>query len=320
MGFVLWYQKCAFYTSFCTTTTSRFRGCEDPRARRHEAMLLYRSCSNFARSTQFQTDDLTPVLVAATVQRYPGRCICPIFQLSASKRQRRYKRSAKKRMRIDLGDVATGLLRDRLIGRYANVPDAIIETPNGRDVRDQYKADIENHVSGRLNEFRDRQLKWVQKHTALNGCRVLEIGCGTGSSTAALGMAGAIVDGLDIDATALEVARLRCDLHGLSNNINLVELNATGLDRLNKKYELILFYATYQRMTHSERKNSLRKAWDLVCPGGLVGFIECPNRLWYFDTHTTFSNFYNWLPDDLAMDYAHFYERDIFRTEFEDGG
>jgi 2-polyprenyl-3-methyl-5-hydroxy-6-metoxy-1,4-benzoquinol methylase len=221
-------------------------------------------------------------------------------------------------MRVDLDGAAIALLRERLVARYATVPDAIIETSNGRDVREQYRADIENHINGRLNEFRNKQLRWLAKHIPLDGCRVLEIGCGTGSSTVALGVAGAVVDGVDIDAGALEAARLRCNLHELTS-INLFEMNGTEIHQFSEKYDLILFFATFEHMTHCERKNSLAKAWNLLRHGGIVGFIECPNRLWYFDNHTTFANFYNWLPDEMAMDYAHVYARDLFRTEFDDG-
>jgi S-adenosylmethionine-dependent methyltransferase len=178
-------------------------------------------------------------------------------------------------------------------------------------------VDVENHVNGRLIEFTNRQLKWVAKHVALDGCRVLEIGAGTGSATAALGIAGAIVDGIDIDTRALEIARIRCNLHELPN-INLLRMNAVDIDQLNYNYDLILYFATYEHLTLTERKKSLSKAWEMVVPGGLVGFIECPNRLWYYDVHTTFSNFYNWLPDELAIDYAKFYEREGFRTAFEE--
>lgn len=201
---------------------------------------------------------------------------------------------------------------------YRHVPGAVIEADGGFDVAEHLRDEFDNLISGRLREFLDRQLPWIQSHLPLRGKRVLEIGSGAGSSTAAMGLLGARVDGIDVEGPPLEVARRRCELHGL-DAINLMQMNGTEIDRLPGGYDLVVFFATYEHMTHAERKTSLEKAWHLLAPGGYLAIIECPNRLWYHDPHTTFRNFYNWLPDELAMDYAKFYERDEFRSAFDDG-
>ena len=201
--------------------------------------------------------------------------------------------------------------------RYKNDPDAVKHSDFGVEVAEKYKEDVERHLWGRFDEFLGRQLPWLNKHRPIDGSRILEIGCGTGSSTAALGLMGAKVDAIDIADTDLAVARRRCELFKLQG-ISLYLCNGTEIDRLHQTYDVILFFATLEHMTHDERVVSLSKAWHLLNPKGFLGVIECPNRLWFYDPHTTFENFYNWLPDRVAMDYAHYYKRDGFRSAFID--
>lgn len=178
--------------------------------------------------------------------------------------------------------------------------------------------ELERHLTGRLNEFRETYIPWLKRHMGLEGSRVLEIGAGTGSSTVALTEQGAHVHGIDIDPKALEAARMRCEFHGL-NAASFQTLNATEIDSLGQTFDLVIFFATFEHMTHKERKTALAKAWSITNTGGFVSVVECPNRLWYRDIHTTLANFYHWLPDELAMDYSKFIERQDFRDEFASG-
>jgi S-adenosylmethionine-dependent methyltransferase len=72
-------------------------------------------------------------------------------------------------------------------------------------------------------------------------------------------------------------------------------------------------------MTLTERLASLRQAWDLLVPGGSIGAIEAPNRLWFSDGHTSQLPFFNWLPDELAFAYAPHSPRENFRELYGDG-
>jgi S-adenosylmethionine-dependent methyltransferase len=69
-------------------------------------------------------------------------------------------------------------------------------------------------------------------------------------------------------------------------------------------------------MTHSERMESMRATWQLLPPGALWCLIETPNRLWFFDDHTSRLPFFNWLPDDLAFAYSRFSPREPFRSSY----
>jgi hypothetical protein len=53
--------------------------------------------------------------------------------------------------------------------------------------------------------------------------------------------------------------------------------------------------------------------------GGHLVIVETPNRLWYYDGHTSMLPFFHWLPDELAFQYAKRSPRENFRelyTEF----
>ena len=195
--------------------------------------------------------------------------------------------------------------------RYWDVVDPVTVAADGTlHIADAVREDMDAHLRRRYEEFLTRYAPWIEKVRPLEGARVLEIGAGTGSWTVALCQRGAIVDGIDIDTRALGIAQKRCTLHGItSGEANFIHLNATDIDKLPSRYDIALFCASFEHMTHGERKTSLKKAWEQLRPGGLLGILECPNRLWYDDRHTTFRNFFNWLPDELAIDYARFYDR-----------
>jgi S-adenosylmethionine-dependent methyltransferase len=79
------------------------------------------------------------------------------------------------------------------------------------------------------------------------------------------------------------------------------------------RFDSIIFFASLEHMTLTERLASLRDAWRMLQPGGLLVIIETPNRLWFFDSHTSRLPFFNWLPDKLAFRYSQFSPRENFR-------
>jgi 2-polyprenyl-3-methyl-5-hydroxy-6-metoxy-1,4-benzoquinol methylase len=176
-----------------------------------------------------------------------------------------------------------------------------------------YEHDLNAHLYARLEGDRRFVVPWLNSARALNGMRVLEIGCGTGSSSVALAEQGAHVTALDIDAPALEVARERCRIHGVS--VDIREANATQVLGYGPM-DAVLYFAALEHMTNAERLQSLGEAWSLLSAGGLLAIIETPNRLWYFDHHTSQLPFYNWLPHDLAIFYSRFSPRENFKDAY----
>jgi len=180
------------------------------------------------------------------------------------------------------------------------------------------RRDLQDHLLGRQNEFRRTVIPWLNAARPLDGAAVLEIGCGTGSSTAALAEQGANVTGVDITERKLVVARERCRAFGL--RADFIATNATEVHRLlaGRRFDFILFIASLEHMTHAERMAAMKGTWEMLPPGGLWSIIDTPNRLWYLDGHTSFLPFYSWLPDKLAFEYARFSPRAGFRDAYQE--
>jgi Methyltransferase domain len=121
------------------------------------------------------------------------------------------------------------------------------------------------------------------------------------------------VTAIDIDAPALEVARERCRIHGVT--VDIREANAKQLRELGPM-DAVLFFAALEHMTQDERLQSLAAAWSVLSAKGILAIIETPNRLWFFDQHTSQLPFFNWLPHDLAIAYARFSPRENFKNHY----
>ena len=186
-------------------------------------------------------------------------------------------------------------LRQVLIANYFRNDLAYLMTDRGR-------ADVLDHLRLRSEKFTRLYLPWINSIQSLKGARVLEIGSGTGCSTVIFAQAGARVTALDMDEKALTCCRTRLNIHGLE--ADYVTGNAVDqIAAVGDQFDIICFWASLEHMTTVERLEMLRAAWQRVRKNGLVMVIECPNRLWYFDDHTSLLPFWMWLPDDLAIAY-----------------
>ena len=180
-----------------------------------------------------------------------------------------------------------------------------------------YQKDLEDHLYNRLELDRKYIIPWLDSVKKLDGASVLEIGCGTGSSTVALAEQGAIVYGIDIDEGAIKVAIDRCRIYGVDSKLFVI--NSKYIDKyFNKEnFDYILFFASLEHMTISERIESLTKAWEILKKDGILGIIETPNRLWFYDNHTSLLPFFHWLPDELAFRYSCFSKRENFSQRYK---
>jgi len=190
--------------------------------------------------------------------------------------------------------------------------------PSGYLETEQGQCDLASHLTNRLQNARSQIVPWLESVINLNGARVLEIGCGTGSSLVALAERGAKIIGVDLDEGSLQVARKRCALHSVIAELHAV--NATDVAEFfaDKAFDLIIFYASLEHMTYEERLHAIAETWAMLRPGQFWCVIETPNRLWHTDTHTFRLPFYHWLPDELAFKYARFSERTNFRECYDE--
>ncbi len=182
----------------------------------------------------------------------------------------------------------------------------------------QAKEDLQDQLHRRLENFRKSVIPWLDHARPLPGSRILEIGCGTGSSTVALAEQGAEVTAVDMLESSMAVAKDRCKVYDLDVTFRVA--NATECGRIFKgqHFDLIIFFATLEHMTHCERLIAMRDTWDMLSPGAFWCVIDTPNRLWYLDEHTSRLPFYHWLPDELAFSYSRFSPRHSFRELYRE--
>lgn len=174
------------------------------------------------------------------------------------------------------------------------------------------------HLSDRLHLDRFQFVPWIDHVLPLPNSNILEIGCGTGSATVSLAEQGATMTALDLHAEALEATALRCRLHGL--DVTCINGNAQDLGKLFRpgQFNMIIFFAVLEHMTLAERRSSLEAAWALLSPGQFLCITDTPNRLWPYDSHTSFLPFFHWLPDELAFAYSEHSPRFPFKTRFRE--
>jgi hypothetical protein len=119
-----------------------------------------------------------------------------------------------------------------------------------------------------------------------------------------------------VNASSLVVASDRCRTYGLS--VIFAHANATEVHELfaGRHFDYIIFYAALEHMTIEERMSAMRATWRMLSAGDLWCVIETPNRLWYYDAHTSLLPFNMWLPDELAFAYSRFSPRENYRERY----
>jgi 2-polyprenyl-3-methyl-5-hydroxy-6-metoxy-1,4-benzoquinol methylase len=193
-----------------------------------------------------------------------------------------------------------------------------VRFPEGYLATDWGKNDLENHLFRRLDSDRKMIIPWLDAVRPLRDTSILEIGCGTGCSTVALAEQGAAVTAIDVDASSLLVAGERCRSHGLE--VDFAHANATEVHQLfaGRHFDYIIFYAALEHMTMEERLSAMRATWQMLPAGCFWCVMDTPNRLWYYDAHTSLLPFHMWLPDELAFEYSRFSPRPNYRERYRE--
>lgn len=169
------------------------------------------------------------------------------------------------------------------------------------------KEDMEDHIVNRLKKFRKNMIPWLNALLPLSEAKILEIGCGTGSTTITLAEQSANLTSIDIDENHIKVARKRCELYDLS--VSFFVMNANQIHDLNETFDFIIFSACLEHMTYEERIETIKSAWSILNKGSYLVVVDTPNRLHYYDGHSSMLPFYHWLPDELAIQYSKYSPR-----------
>ena len=170
---------------------------------------------------------------------------------------------------------------------------------------------IDHFVYGRMEQCQTSVMPWINRTIATpSRKRVLEIGCGTGPSTVPIARSFGDIIATDIDRDTLEVAEKRCSLLAV-DNVSFRVCDTSWIDSYHENprsiveedVDVIFCYALIEHLLPTERIKFLRGAWKHLPIGGHLIIIECPNRLNWFDWHSSKLPFADQLPEELAFLY-----------------
>ena len=120
-----------------------------------------------------------------------------------------------------------------------------------------YERDLNDHLLNRCEGDRSLVVPWLDTLRPLRSMKILEIGCGTGSSTVALAEQGATVVGIDVDEGAILVAKDRCRVYGITADIHVMSAEQIKREFQGEAFDLVIFFACLEHMTVGERLAAL---------------------------------------------------------------
>jgi SAM-dependent methyltransferase len=134
--------------------------------------------------------------------------------------------------------------------------------------------------------------------------RILDFGCGGGSSTMILArmFPDAHIVGVDIDANTQQIAEARREHFGVARAEFRLSTDATGVPDDLGEYDFIVFSALFEHLLPRERVRVIPAVWSHLRPGGLLFLAETPHRYSPIEIHTTGGlPLVNYLPSPLAL-------------------
>ena len=135
---------------------------------------------------------------------------------------------------------------------------AAVPFPRGsREYFDHYDMLREQNESPAFSEA-------LHEYTAFAGKRVLDVGCGNGYVAARYARAGAMVEGVDITQTAVDLCRRRFALDDLSGRFTVA--SATALPFADGVFDCLCSMGVVHHIPEPER--AIAEFWRVLRPGG----------------------------------------------------
>ena len=186
----------------------------------------------------------------------------------------------------------------------------MIASRKGRYFRDEIERSENPNYLRRKIEILLKEFGLVLSHK-----KMLDFGCGAGASTLIFLRCGATnVTGVEVDATLLDIAKLRLN-DFFQNGYQLVKI-----EYINGKYsmpfsdgefDIVWAQAIMEHVLPNQRKFVLRELWRVLRKDGLLVIFGTPNRLWLREYHTSDLFFVNYLPLSIAVFLARHFSRRV---------
>lgn len=152
------------------------------------------------------------------------------------------------------------------------------------------------------------------------GKRILDFGCGSGSSTMVLArmFPRSEIVGIELAPECLRIAAQRQRFYGYPNlSFRQSPAGTTVPDDLGS-FDFIVMSAVFEHLLPDERKSVMPQLWAHLRVGGCLLLNQTPHRFFPFESHTTGLPLINYLPDRLAHFAARrFSARELGRESWE---
>lgn len=180
--------------------------------------------------------------------------------------------------------------RPRAAFRYSRGFEELIEAlaapTRGWPHHDKYITAHLGSESGRYAVFKTETLPEIEYHCGdLSERTVLDFGCGTGATTAALAERAKAVVACDIDVQRVAIGRKRLQEHGLDDRVTWASDVSPEM-----QVDLAVLNGVIEHIPASQpglRQTVLQRVAATVRPGGQIFINDTPNRLFPVDLHTT---------------------------------
>ncbi len=169
-------------------------------------------------------------------------------------------------------------------------------------VRSEPKSIRLGHPSYVWRRGQDRRLDLIREHVALEGRRILDVGCGLGMYVSQMRQFSSEVYGVDVDPEKVAEASLTLP--------NIFTAPAEALPFPNDFFDVILLHEVIEHVI--DDRQTIREAYRCLRPGGRI-VIYAPNRLYLFETHGFYLGkryifrllpFVNYTPDFIRNRFA----------------
>ncbi len=140
------------------------------------------------------------------------------------------------------------------------------------------------------------------RHDTIDGCRIVDYGCGSGATTLVLArmFPDAHVTGVDEDPRLIAIANRRAAWYGRRNARFLLAPSRGVLPEPLGPADHVILAGVYEHLLPAERPILLHRLWDCLLPGGVLFLNQTPDRRFPFEPHTTWLPLINYLPARIA--------------------
>jgi SAM-dependent methyltransferase len=137
---------------------------------------------------------------------------------------------------------------------------------------------------------------------AFEGKRLLDFGCGSGTSTAVLARMFRRLEivGVELDADNVELAEARRRHYGLTQASFRRSPDPASLPPDIGEFDFIMLSAVWEHLLPVERRPLARWLWSVLKPGGVLFLNQTPHRWYPIEDHTTSLPLLNYAPPQLA--------------------